>query len=117
MVRGVTAPFGVPPLWWPRHRCDHGAARRSDDVTVIDDRLGPVYDELVRRNPGETEFHQAAHEVLSSLGPVLDRNPQYVEQIFKNSSPACRSAVARAARTSTPRAGPTARSCASASRS
>jgi len=48
-------------------------------VTVIDDRLGPVYDELIRRNPGETEFHQAAHEVLSSLGPVLDRNPQYVD--------------------------------------
>ena len=48
-------------------------------MTVIDDRLGPVYDELIRRNPGETEFHQAAHEVLSSLGPVLDRNPQYVD--------------------------------------
>jgi len=48
-------------------------------VTVIDDRLGPIYDELVRRNPGETEFHQAAHEVLSSLAPVLDRNPQYVD--------------------------------------
>ncbi|MFC8731645.1 NADP-specific glutamate dehydrogenase [Luteimicrobium sp. NPDC057192] len=45
----------------------------------MDDRLGPIYDELVRRNPGETEFHQAAHEVLSSLGPVLDRNPQYVD--------------------------------------
>ncbi|MGC5167036.1 NADP-specific glutamate dehydrogenase [Luteimicrobium sp. DT211] len=45
----------------------------------MDDRLGAVYDELVRRNPGETEFHQAAHEVLSSLGPVLDRNPQYVD--------------------------------------
>ena len=34
--------------------------------------------ELVKkRNPGEAEFHQAVEEVLDSLGPVLDRNPQY----------------------------------------
>jgi len=29
------------------------------------------------RDPGEKEFHQAVEEVLESVQPVLDRNPQY----------------------------------------
>jgi glutamate dehydrogenase (NADP+) len=33
----------------------------------------------VARNPGESEFHQAVTEVLESLGPVLERYPQYAE--------------------------------------
>ncbi|CAM5551141.1 hypothetical protein STANM309S_03879 [Streptomyces tanashiensis] len=36
-----------------------------------------VYAEVRRRNPGEPEFHQAAAEVLESLGPALDRHPEY----------------------------------------
>ena len=44
-------------------------------VTTLDE----TYDRLVARNPGEREFHQAAHEVLGSLRPVLDRHPDYVE--------------------------------------
>jgi len=31
------------------------------------------------RDPGEKEFHQAVHEVMESVKPVLDRNPQYRE--------------------------------------
>jgi glutamate dehydrogenase (NADP+) len=38
-----------------------------------------VYEQVLSRNPGEVEFHQAVKEVLDSLGPVLDRNPQYVK--------------------------------------
>jgi len=38
-----------------------------------------VYEQLLSRNPGEIEFHQAVKEVLDSLGPVLDRHPEYVE--------------------------------------
>ncbi len=34
---------------------------------------------MIRRNPGEAEFHQAVLEVFESLGPVLDRNPEYTE--------------------------------------
>lgn len=30
-------------------------------------------------NPGEVEFHQTVEEVLSSLAPVMDANPQYEE--------------------------------------
>ncbi len=36
-----------------------------------------VLDQVARRNPGEPEFYQAAHEVLDSLTPVIDRHPQY----------------------------------------
>ncbi|HUW84857.1 MAG TPA: NADP-specific glutamate dehydrogenase [Phycisphaerae bacterium] len=32
---------------------------------------------VLRRNPGEQEFHQAVKEVLDSLGPVLERNAHY----------------------------------------
>jgi glutamate dehydrogenase (NADP+) len=38
-----------------------------------------VYEQVVRRNAGEVEFLQAVKEVLDSLGPVLDRHPEYVE--------------------------------------
>ncbi|MBN1974171.1 MAG: NADP-specific glutamate dehydrogenase [Sedimentisphaerales bacterium] len=39
-----------------------------------------VYEEVLKRNPGEPEFHQAVKEVLSSLEPVIDRHPEYVEE-------------------------------------
>jgi len=32
---------------------------------------------IKNRDPGEKEFHQAVEEVLESVQPVLDRNPQY----------------------------------------
>jgi glutamate dehydrogenase (NADP+) len=38
-----------------------------------------VYEQVLKRNPGEAEFHQAVKEVVDSLGPVLDRHPEYVE--------------------------------------
>ncbi|WP_439646074.1 NADP-specific glutamate dehydrogenase [Syntrophomonas palmitatica] len=33
---------------------------------------------VVKRNPGEPEFHQAVHEVLESLRPVIAKHPEYV---------------------------------------
>jgi glutamate dehydrogenase (NADP+) len=47
---------------------------------ALDAKLEPVYQEVLRRNPGETEFHQAVHEVLESLGPVLRKYPEFAEQ-------------------------------------
>jgi len=38
-----------------------------------------IYEEVLKRNPGETEFHQAVKEVLDSLAPVLEKHPEYVE--------------------------------------
>jgi glutamate dehydrogenase (NADP+) len=43
------------------------------------DYIAGVYDQVVRRNPGEVEFHQAAKEVLDSLEPVIHRYPVYAE--------------------------------------
>ena len=119
----------------------------------LHEKLHDIYDDVLGRNPGETEFHQAVREVLDSLGPVVAKHPEYADAaiirrlceperqiIFRvpwvddaghvqinrgfrvefNSAlgpykgglrfhPACRSAAARAARTSTPRAAPTAK--------
>lgn len=39
--------------------------------------IDKVYADVIRRNPGENEFHQAVHEVLTSLEPVLAKDPHY----------------------------------------
>ena len=36
-----------------------------------------VLAKLIQENPGEPEFHQAATEVLTSLEPVFEKNPQF----------------------------------------
>ena len=38
-----------------------------------------VYRTAVTRNAGEPEFHQALHEVLASVEPVLAQHPEYIE--------------------------------------
>ncbi|WP_308798503.1 NADP-specific glutamate dehydrogenase [Agromyces silvae] len=38
-----------------------------------------VYEQVLARNPGEAEFHQAVREVFDSLDRVLERNPHYVQ--------------------------------------
>ena len=38
-----------------------------------------AYAEVLARNPGEDEFHQAVREVLESIGPVLGKHPQYTD--------------------------------------
>ena len=39
----------------------------------------PVFDGVRALNPNEPEFHQAVHEVLHSIGPVLERHPEFVD--------------------------------------
>ncbi|MGW6244269.1 NADP-specific glutamate dehydrogenase [Streptomyces roseolus] len=46
-------------------------------MTALTPQLESLYDEIVRRDPGEAEFHQAAREVLESLGPLLAARPEY----------------------------------------
>ncbi|SIT76999.1 glutamate dehydrogenase (NADP+) [Pontibaca methylaminivorans] len=46
---------------------------------AIDEKLEPVMAEIIRRNAGESEFHQAAREVLECLGVVISRHPHYAE--------------------------------------
>jgi glutamate dehydrogenase (NADP+) len=38
-----------------------------------------IYQQVVERNPGENEFHQAVREVLDSLGPVIEKYPEYAD--------------------------------------
>jgi len=33
--------------------------------------------QILARDPGEKEFHQAVHEVIDSIKPVLERHPEY----------------------------------------
>ena len=45
----------------------------------MDTVLEGTFAQVLRRNPGEGEFHQAVREVFDSLGPVLRKNPQYAD--------------------------------------
>jgi len=38
-----------------------------------------VFEQVLSRNAGELEFQQAVKEVLDSLGPVLEKHPEYIE--------------------------------------
>ncbi len=41
--------------------------------------INAVYEQVQKRNAGELEFLQAVKEVLDSLGPVLEKHPEYVD--------------------------------------
>lgn len=45
----------------------------------LDEKVYDIYEEVVRRNPGEMEFHQAVYEVLNCLGPVIAKHPEYAD--------------------------------------
>ncbi|AFA76156.1 glutamate dehydrogenase GdhA (plasmid) [Gordonia polyisoprenivorans VH2] len=45
----------------------------------LEEKVQDLYDEVVARNPGEAEFHQAVREVFDSLGPVLAAHPHYAD--------------------------------------
>ena len=46
----------------------------------MNEQLEAIYNKIVKRNPGEVEFHQAVKEVLSTLEVVLKKKPHYIEQ-------------------------------------
>jgi glutamate dehydrogenase (NADP+) len=43
------------------------------------DELAAIYDDIVRTNPAQPEFHQAAAEVLESIGPAIAKHPEFAE--------------------------------------
>lgn len=45
----------------------------------VRDRVAQIYDQVLVRNAGEPEFHQAAAEVFESLHVVLERHPRYAD--------------------------------------
>ena len=42
--------------------------------------LAELMETVIKRNPGEPEFHQAVREVLESLEPVIEKHPEYIEK-------------------------------------
>ncbi|NLY93859.1 MAG: NADP-specific glutamate dehydrogenase [Myxococcales bacterium] len=46
----------------------------------VEEQVEALYEQILRRNAGEPEFHQAVREVLDSLKLVLERNPRYAER-------------------------------------
>ena len=49
-------------------------------MAKTDSKLESLCEEVIARNPEEPEFHQAVREAVSSLGPVLDKHPEFVEE-------------------------------------
>ncbi|MCM3588205.1 NADP-specific glutamate dehydrogenase [Mesobacillus maritimus] len=41
--------------------------------------VNKVYEAVVKRNPNEAEFHQAAKEIFDSLVPIFAKYPKYIE--------------------------------------
>ncbi|MBO4979470.1 MAG: NADP-specific glutamate dehydrogenase, partial [Clostridia bacterium] len=41
--------------------------------------LNDLMERVIKRNPGEPEFHQTVKEVLESIEPVLEARPDLVE--------------------------------------
>jgi glutamate dehydrogenase (NADP+) len=48
-------------------------------MAEIETRIHQIYEQVIRRNPGELEFHQAVKEVIETLAPVLRKHPHYAE--------------------------------------
>lgn len=44
---------------------------------ILHETLEPVYEQVVARNAGEVEFHQAVREVFENVGVVLGKHPEY----------------------------------------
>ena len=49
-------------------------------MSDVNARLETIYNQVLQRNPGELEFHQAVKEVIETLAPVLRKHPEYAEQ-------------------------------------
>ena len=45
----------------------------------IDEKLEPILTDVLHRNAGEPEFHQAVREVLESVGRVIAKHPDYAD--------------------------------------
>ncbi|MDQ3892257.1 MAG: glutamate dehydrogenase, partial [Actinomycetota bacterium] len=48
-------------------------------MTNTSTNIENICEDVISRNPGEPEFHQAVREVTGSLGPVLDKYPEFAE--------------------------------------
>ena len=49
-------------------------------MNIQHEYLNGLMERVIRRNPAEPEFHQAVHEVLTSLVPVVEARPEYITE-------------------------------------
>jgi glutamate dehydrogenase (NADP+) len=61
----------------PPTALSHAVIAPPERSRLVDEKLQPVYATVLRRNPGEPEFHQAVRSVLESVGPVVAKHPAY----------------------------------------
>ena len=47
-------------------------------MAIKNEYLNGLMERVVKRNAGELEFHQAVKEVLESLEPVVEKNPEFI---------------------------------------
>ena len=50
----------------------------GDNVMFKSAYLNELMETVIRRNPGELEFHQTVQEVFESIEPVIEQSPEYV---------------------------------------
>jgi len=53
------------------------ATLTSPAIMTAKEYVNEVLHTVRRKNPAETEFHQAVEEVLVSLTPALEKHPEY----------------------------------------
>ncbi|UJL46211.1 NADP-specific glutamate dehydrogenase [Virgibacillus sp. NKC19-16] len=54
--------------------------KSTDNKQKVHDYLEKVYETVVKRDPNESEFHQAVALIFKSLIPVLEKYPIYMEK-------------------------------------
>src|SRR3712207_4587625 len=52
---------------------------RRDEMTDTATKVESICEDVISRNPGEPEFHQAVREVTGTLSPVLEKYPEFAE--------------------------------------
>lgn len=52
---------------------------KTADKSKVREYVESVMKNVVNKNPGEKEFHQAVEEVLFSLVPALEKRPEYIK--------------------------------------
>jgi glutamate dehydrogenase (NADP+) len=45
-------------------------------MVMLDEKLADAFAEVLRRNPGESEFQQTVRDVFGSIGPVMAKHPE-----------------------------------------
>ncbi len=55
-------------------------ASTNQTTTKGEQYIHEVFEQVKKRNPNESEFHQAVYEIFESLIPVFDKHPHYMEE-------------------------------------